>query len=109
MGLLRGNKNIVKVGGWCRSPAAPRGTGRGQQYQPFISNRASFGYPGNKVFWDRGLRRPADQPGNRWHDCEERPEMIGNPNPDYKTGITNSFSYKGFMLTALFDITKGGG
>ncbi|KAK6033539.1 TonB-dependent receptor plug domain protein [Ostertagia ostertagi] len=34
--------------------------------------------------------------------------MIGDPNPDYKLGITNSFSYKGFFLNALFDMTKGG-
>ena len=34
--------------------------------------------------------------------------MIGDPNPDYKLGISNSFSYKGFFLNALFDMTKGG-
>ncbi|MCW3092056.1 MAG: outer membrane protein nutrient binding [Ferruginibacter sp.] len=34
--------------------------------------------------------------------------MIGNPNPDYKLGITNTFRYKGFVLSALFDMTKGG-
>ncbi len=40
----------------------------------------------------------------------EDPEqtMIGNPNPDYKLGITNSFRYKGFLLSVLFDMTKGG-
>ncbi|MEO6550554.1 MAG: SusC/RagA family TonB-linked outer membrane protein [Ferruginibacter sp.] len=34
--------------------------------------------------------------------------MIGDPNPDYKMGITNNFRYKGFVLSALFDMTKGG-
>jgi TonB-linked SusC/RagA family outer membrane protein len=33
---------------------------------------------------------------------------IGNPNPDYKLGITNSISYKGLSLSAVFDMTKGG-
>ncbi len=33
---------------------------------------------------------------------------IGDPNPDYKMGITNILSYKGFSLSALFDMTKGG-
>ncbi len=33
---------------------------------------------------------------------------IGDPNPDYKLGITNSISYKGLSLTAVFDMTKGG-
>lgn len=34
--------------------------------------------------------------------------MIGNPNPKYKMGITNTFRYKEFYLTGLFDMTKGG-
>ncbi|OSZ80145.1 SusC/RagA family TonB-linked outer membrane protein [Chitinophagaceae bacterium IBVUCB2] len=33
---------------------------------------------------------------------------IGDPNPDFKLGITNSISYKGFSLSAVFDMTKGG-
>lgn len=33
---------------------------------------------------------------------------IGNPNPDFKLGVTNSFSYKGVFLNALFDMTQGG-
>lgn len=35
-------------------------------------------------------------------------QMIGNPNPDYKLGITNTFKYKGFFLNVLFDMTQGG-
>ena len=34
--------------------------------------------------------------------------MVGDPNADYKLGLTNNFSYKGFQLSVLFDITKGG-
>lgn len=34
--------------------------------------------------------------------------LVGNPNPDFKLGINNVVSYKGFTLTALFDWTKGG-
>lgn len=33
---------------------------------------------------------------------------IGDPNPDFKLGITNSISYKGVTLSAVFDMTKGG-
>lgn len=33
---------------------------------------------------------------------------IGDPNPDYKMGITNTLHYKGFSLNVLFDMTKGG-
>jgi TonB-linked SusC/RagA family outer membrane protein len=36
------------------------------------------------------------------------PGYVGDPNPDYKLGITNSLSYKGFSLSFLFDMTQGG-
>lgn len=39
-------------------------------------------------------------------DSEEK--VIGDPNPDFLLGIRNSFSYKGFRLSALLDIRKGG-
>ncbi|MBK9525324.1 MAG: SusC/RagA family TonB-linked outer membrane protein [Bacteroidetes bacterium] len=34
--------------------------------------------------------------------------VIGDPNPDWTGGITNSFTYKGFSLSALIDIKQGG-
>ncbi|MBL0745199.1 SusC/RagA family TonB-linked outer membrane protein [Chryseolinea lacunae] len=36
------------------------------------------------------------------------PAIIGNPNPDFKAGMTNTFSYKGVSLSVLFDWTQGG-
>jgi len=35
-------------------------------------------------------------------------DMVGDPNADYKLGITNTFSYKSFELSVLWDMTKGG-
>jgi TonB-linked SusC/RagA family outer membrane protein len=35
-------------------------------------------------------------------------QIIGNPNPDFTLGWTNTFSYKGFSLTALIDWRQGG-
>jgi TonB-linked SusC/RagA family outer membrane protein len=35
-------------------------------------------------------------------------DMVGDPNADYKLGITNTLAYKGFQLQVLFDMTKGG-
>jgi TonB-linked SusC/RagA family outer membrane protein len=35
-------------------------------------------------------------------------DMVGDPNADFKLGITNTLSYKGFQLSALFDWTQGG-
>ncbi len=35
-------------------------------------------------------------------------EKIGNPNPKYTIGLNNSFSFKGFDFSVLFDIREGG-
>jgi TonB-linked SusC/RagA family outer membrane protein len=35
-------------------------------------------------------------------------QKIGNPNPDYIMGITNTVMFKGFTFTALFDYKRGG-
>lgn len=34
-------------------------------------------------------------------------EIIGNPNPKWRGGITNTFSYKGLSLAVLFDAVQG--
>jgi hypothetical protein len=34
--------------------------------------------------------------------------VVGDPNPDFMMGIRNTFTYKGFELTFLFDIRQGG-
>lgn len=34
--------------------------------------------------------------------------MVGDPNPDFKAGLNNSFSWRGFTLNFLFDVTYGG-
>ena len=36
------------------------------------------------------------------------PLIIGNPNPDFIIGITNTFTYKGISLNAVFDWRQGG-
>ena len=36
------------------------------------------------------------------------PLIIGNPNPDFIVGITNTFSFKGVTLNAVFDWKQGG-
>lgn len=35
-------------------------------------------------------------------------QVIANPQKDWIAGLTNNFSFKGFTLSALFDINKGG-
>jgi TonB-linked SusC/RagA family outer membrane protein len=36
------------------------------------------------------------------------PGIIGDPNPEFILGITNSVSFKGFTISALWDLRKGG-
>jgi hypothetical protein len=43
----------------------------------------------------------------KWQRADER-TVLGNIQPDILGGLTNSFSYKGFTLSALLDIRKGG-
>ncbi len=35
-------------------------------------------------------------------------DMVGDPNADFKLGVTNTLSWKGFQLSVLWDMTKGG-
>ncbi|HEY5968938.1 MAG TPA: SusC/RagA family TonB-linked outer membrane protein [Chitinophagaceae bacterium] len=35
-------------------------------------------------------------------------DMVGDPNADFKLGLTNTLSYKGFQLSVLVDWTQGG-
>lgn len=44
--------------------------------------------------------------GSMIRDLETR--IIGNPNPDYILGITNTVSFKGFTASAVWDLRKGG-
>ena len=36
------------------------------------------------------------------------PAVIGDPNPDFILGITNSLSFKGLTISAVWDLRKGG-
>ncbi len=47
-------------------------------------------------------------PSSGWPLVNPTPVVIGHPEPDYKLGITNNVSYKGFTLSALLDFTVGG-
>ena len=40
--------------------------------------------------------------------ADPTPRVIGNPNPDWMLGITNTFRYKNLSVSFLFDIKEGG-
>jgi TonB-linked SusC/RagA family outer membrane protein len=75
---------------------------------PYLEPVMPFGYlRGTKVLRDdqgNVLINPAT--GGMIVSPEEG--FVGDPNPDFKLGITNTFTYKGFFLNVLFDMTQGG-
>ena len=75
---------------------------------PYLEAGKPFGYL-------RGTVSARDDEGNilidpitGWMITSSEEQMVGNPNPNYKLGVTNTFSFKGLTLSALFDMTKGG-
>ena len=81
------------------------------------SSRAIQGEPFGVLFGDR-LQRVEDATSPYNGQLIVGPEgfpltavesgIIGDPNPDWIMGITNTFTYKGLSLSALIDIRKGG-
>jgi len=76
-----------------------------------ISIEARPGLPyGNLV----GYAFKRNEEGKKWltstgvFQQEDSLSVLGNMQPDFLGGITNTFSYKGFTLSALIDVRKGG-
>jgi TonB-linked SusC/RagA family outer membrane protein len=77
---------------------------------PYLEPGKPFGYlRGDKVYRDSAtgavLINPAT--GGMIVNLTDQ-QMIGDPNPDFKLGVTNTLTYKGFFVSALWDMTKGG-
>ena len=59
--------------------------------------KTSSSYPGAKLLNAQGVWQSSDQQ-----------EVLGNIQPDWLGGVTNTFTYKNFSLGALLDIRQGG-
>jgi hypothetical protein len=107
-GTFTHNKNVVEE--------LIEGVEEIQLLQQFFSQDPSAVLrPGEEYGLLKGTVNDRDQDGNLLIDpangelifaLEE--EIIGNPNPDFLVGITNTFSFKGFTLNAVFDWRQGG-
>jgi hypothetical protein len=76
---------------------------------PYLEPGLPFGYlRGDKVFRDSATGAILINPATGGMIVTPDQYMIGDPNPDFKLGITNTLSYKGFFVSALWDMTKGG-
>ena len=75
---------------------------------PYLEPGKPYGYLRGK----KTLRAPDGQllisPETGGLIIDDKQSEIGDPNPDFKLGVTNTFTYKGFILSALWDMTKGG-
>lgn len=70
------------------------------------------GFPYGQIF---GTKNARDDEGNLLINpatglpfAEPVSTIIGNPNPDFTLGITNTFTFKNFTLRALIDWRQGG-
>lgn len=76
---------------------------------PYLEPGKPFGYlRGDKTYRDSASGALLINPATGGMIVTPDQHMIGDPNPDFKLGITNTFSYKGFFLSALWDMTQGG-
>jgi TonB-linked SusC/RagA family outer membrane protein len=106
-GIFTKNKNIVES----LTTGVPRiflGGGF-NTYAPYLEAGKPYGFiRGIKALRDsttgQFLINPADGTLIKSNDFTQ----IGDPNPDYKLGISTTINYKGFFLYGLFDMTKGG-
>lgn len=72
--------------------------------------------PGMPFGYLRGTKSLRDDEGNllvnpatgAYIEDQSQEYNVGDPNPDFKLGINNVVTYKGFSFAALFDWTKGG-
>ena len=71
--------------------------------------------PGKPYGYLRGTKNARDAQGHLLIDPNTglliratEQGMVGDPNADFKTGLSTMLNYKGFFLNALFDLTRGG-
>lgn len=81
-----------------------------QSFQGGVSINASIGEPYGTI---RGSGFVFDDNGNRVVDSNgyylsQPDQVLGNVNPDWVGGVSNTFSYKNLTLSFLIDIQKGG-
>lgn len=63
---------------------------------------------GSAVARDPETNKPLINPQTGYMLLARDPKVIGNPNPRFLVGFTNTFSYKGLSLSALVDYRHGG-
>ena len=72
---------------------------------------ARVGEPFGNIVGNPYMRTPDGQilltEAGQWQPSSDR-VVLGNIQPDFLAGVTNTFSFKGFTISGLIDIRKGG-
>ncbi len=75
---------------------------------PYLEPGKPFGYLRGTVSLRDAAGNLLIDPTTGWIITANEQAMVGDPNPDFKLGLTNTVSYKGLSLSVLGDMTKGG-
>lgn len=106
-GIFTKNKNTVEDLGF--------GVNEIQFGSAFAGSVTAVHRPGQEYGLLLGSVDYRDEEGNLLIDpsngqliAHPTPAIIGNPNPDFQVGITNTLSFKGIRLSFVFDWKEGG-
>lgn len=75
-----------------------------------VTNRAIVGEPLGVLYgsvWERDENGDKVLNSNGYPILSAEPGIIGDPNPDWTAGVSNTFSYGSLSLNVLFDIKHG--
>ncbi|MBA7524801.1 hypothetical protein ES705_16945 [subsurface metagenome] len=114
-GTFTHNKNVVLELADGVDEITVLGSNVAGQSSYFAGSVSSVLRPGQEYGLLKGSVDMRDQDGNLLIDPsngqlirDPNPAIIGNPNPDFIVGLTNTFSFKGLRLSAVFDWKEGG-
>ena len=95
--LTEGVTQVLVAGNFFADPQAVHRPG--QQYGQFLGSAPARDPESGKVLINQATGRVITAPVS---------EIIGNPNPDFTFGFTNTFTYKGLTLEGVIDYRQGG-
>jgi TonB-linked SusC/RagA family outer membrane protein len=83
-------------------------TGSTSEPQPTLKEGYPYGYlRGSVIARDKDGTPLVNPSSGAYMEATELGDL-GNPYPDYRVGVTNTFSFKGVSVSALFDARVGG-
>lgn len=101
--FVNGFGNSVRV---VHQAGQPYGLIKGSVAERYVPDPNNGNLHDPNAKWDQGELLVDPASGKLITSATE--EIIGNPNPNFILGVTNTFTWRGIRLTALFDYRDGG-